>query len=326
MTKISFISSNSSFTECVRTTITQNLVHHSISITSNAGCASPSYEGCTFDDTNTKQNPLSSSASFAQCTFIKLTANVNGGAISFTSDSPHTVRECFFRECSTGTHSNYQSGGGAVCSSAGSLSVFSSRFIQCSSAGYGGAVLGTSSCTLTVLFESIVIGCSCNRCGGGASTHFSSVADVSSCRFISCQSTRYGGGYYHNNEAGLSVRVSNSLFLKNVAKLNDNNRGGGGFEDCRYSTYSSKHHFLFFRENTAATNKGNDLSICNISLTAADIIHCFTTTQTHSFWNKNKHQDDWLPQANINAKLTATISGYRYSPLHSRGNINTDYI
>ena len=215
----------------MRTAIKQPVIPHSFSSYSNADCTSPSYEGCLFDVSQPLPTPLSSSASFSQCTFIKLTSSTNGGAISFTSDSPHTVRECFFRECSTVSYVNWQSGGGAVSSSAGSLSVYSSTFISCDTPGFGGAVLGTSNSVLIDVSQCLVFGCLGGYCGGGISAHYSSAADISSCRFLLCECNEYGGGYYHNNNITLPLKVSNSLFRKNTAKKNSGNRGGGGLED-----------------------------------------------------------------------------------------------
>ena len=131
--KISLTYFNSPFSECKIKHIRQHLVSNSSSSFSNTGYASSSYEDWLFDDIYSISTPLSSSVSFSQCTFLRLISSFNGGAISFTSDSSHTVRNCFFSLCSsTVSTATWQSCGGAVSSSVGSLSVYSSIFIICS--------------------------------------------------------------------------------------------------------------------------------------------------------------------------------------------------
>ena len=246
----------------------------------------------------------SESATFIQCTFIKLTYTYSGGAISFTSEGYHTVRDCFFRECSTINYRDWHSGGGAVSCSAGSLSVYSSVFINCRTVGFGGAILGTSNCASMIVSNSLIIACSSKSCGGGVSAHNSSAAHLSCCCFISCESPLSGGGYYHYNEAGLSLRVSNSLFRKNTANMTESNRGGGGLEDCRITTYNSQHFFIFFSDNSAQNGVGNDLSICVNPLSGNDIAHCFTTTSSDSFWNNGRDFNNWLITSLVLSKIS----------------------
>ena len=124
-------------------------------------------------------------------------------------------------------------------------------------------------------------------------------SSVSSSRFICCMALVSGGGLYHDGYNSDTICISDSLFTNNKANSNtDGTRGGGAFEDYRTYLYTSKYSFSLFTGNTAPSGVGNDISVILTALSGSPITHCFTTTRTKSFWNKNSYVNNWLPLTN----------------------------
>ena len=124
-TKVSFISSNSSFTECVRK-------HSSSQIFNSQSCTISPYTNCTFAQTS--RPTISSSATFTSCTFTSLSSNPgNGGAISFQNQASGTltVISCNFYSCKCTATGSIEDGGGAIFAhTVSKVEVSSSLFVS----------------------------------------------------------------------------------------------------------------------------------------------------------------------------------------------------
>ena len=268
------------------------------------------------------QQKPSASASFSSCTFTHMSSSSNGSAIYFTCGGSLTVRECSFLSCSHYISSNDDySGGGAIhVNPSSQLTVTSSNFIDCSTTNFGGGILAHRDCTFSTVSLCTFVKCRA-RVGAGLMSYKGTVSSVVSCFFISGTGTATGGGLYHDGTStGHSISISESIFATNTAYSEDN-RGGGAFEDHRQQNYTSHYSFSFFTGNAAVNTKGHDISIPRIRLSIDAIIHCFTTTQIHSFWNQDDYQDTWLPLTNSNVDLSPYATGnnatHTYTYIHT---------
>ena len=302
-TKLSFTSSNSSFTECVRKKALNNPISNVYPTYKNCINNNGTITSCEGPDILSGR-VISSSATFISCTFTSLTSSESGGAISFTHGDTLSVDQCAFTDC-TSTHSvQHYEGGGGVFSNCGSLlSVTSSTFIRCTAVSFGGGVLATKDCNHATVSLCNFFTCSANH-GGGLNLFFGPSSSISSSCFFSCTADAVGGGLYHDSKTSCYITLSDLLFTGNTAN-NNGDRGGGGFEDYRSLTsYPISISFSFFKGNRAPKGVGNDVSICHRALGRNDIIHCFTATASNSFWNTHYNNLEWLPQANIKDKFT----------------------
>ena len=299
-TRLSFTSSNSSFSECVR-----NHNHHSLTFLPNTSHVSDDlhcWKDEDFADNNKK--PISSSSTegdyfFTSCTFTGLTSANNGGAILFTLSGTLTITLSTFTSCSSNTPLPYDyRGGGAVCLESGTLRASSTLFISCTSVSYAGGLLAQTGCkSSSVLF--CTFKCCTSRWGGGLMTFLGPTSSLLSSRFISCTGAVSGGGFYHDCDTQHgSLFISDTLFAHNCAdSVSDgfSYRGGDGFENYRSAVYPSNYSFLFFTQNIAKKNVGHDITSNLTALPEGSIVLCFTTTAENSFCNAGTDQHDWLP-------------------------------
>ena len=295
-TKLSFISSNSSFSECVRKS-THSPYSSSSQSTNAPSCAASPYERCTFDSDNPIPS-FSSSTVFNTSTFTGLTADDCGGAICFTSGNSLTLDQCIFNLCYTTDEFRDLNGGGAILINCGSFfSAHSSTFISCSTLSFGGAIVAEDGCQSSTVSFCTFIRCSA-RLGGGLMTFWGPTSALVSSHFISCTGTLTGGGLYHESlEESQNLFVSECVFKDNFADYTPDyyyDRGGGGFEDFKFSQTESHYSFSFFTGNVAKSMYGNDITVREYSLPQENITYCFTTTAEHSFWNAGKHETNWL--------------------------------
>ena len=297
-TSLSFISSNSSFSECVR--------HYQLSFpTFDLNELSETdelqwWKDQLFDNNDAK--PILSSTvgkhSFTSCTFTSLTSESSRGALAFTTGGENSVSDCKFSGCSSSTSIYNYNGGGAIFSNSCSrLSVSSYAFNLCTSTSLAGGIFATEGCNSVLLSCCLFILWYCLHSGGGMSTHLGPTSAVSSSRFICCTANWAGGGIYHNSNSEHShFTLSNSLFKDNTARSSDNNTpGGGGFGDFRSNTYISKYFFSFFTVNTDSANLAHDIHVRDSTISFSDILHCFTTTSVKAFRNKESYANAWLP-------------------------------
>ena len=319
-TSLYFIATNSSFSECVRKRIAQNIFLHSFSSSSNTDCTGQPYEGCQFNADHPVLS-LSSSTSFLSCTFTLLSSPYSGGAISFTSGNSLTISDCIFTSCTTSVDFDSWEGGGAVCIKSGSLTVSSSLFISCTTVSYAGGIFAHSDCSAASVSFSTFINCEADH-GSGLTTYYGPSSTTLSNKYISCYAYSVGGGLYHDGNSSDFISLSDSLFTNNKANSDsDTSRGGGAFEDYRKNAYTSKYSFSFFTGNTAPNGVGNDISVILTALSGSPITHCFTTTSTNSFWNNYRYELGWLPQGD-----TRSITNLRSIVIVSHCYLNTDNI
>ena len=246
---------------------------------------------------------------FTSCTFVDLSSDDSGEAISFTSGDSLSIDHCTFQECSTtGTANNYY-GGGAVYVHSGTLSISHSIFVSCTTSIYGGGVYADLDCTSSSVLSSSFIECEA-KYGGGLMTFFGPSSFLSQSCFVSCKSTHAGGGMYHDGTEYDHIKVTGTLFDNNSADTIDTNSidyGGGGLKDYKTKEYTSKYSFSFFTRNSAKKGFGHDIAINTSSLQEGTIAHCYTTTAQNSY-NGGAAEDDWLPQTNSSTNFRAAKS------------------
>ena len=266
----------------------------SFSSNTNTECTYQPYENCAF----TQNNRPSSSATFTSCNFTFLTSTLCGAAIAFTSASTLTVSKCIFTNCSTTVSCSNSTGGAAIFLRKGTLSVRRSMFVNCTSKSYGGAIHASGSCTSSSVSFSSFLFCKADH-GSAITTFVGPSSTAISNRYISCVALSFGGAIFHDGNQPDFLSLSDSLFVDNHANCRTN-RGGGGIEDYRRDTYTSKYSFCFFTRNSAPNGVGNDISTHTKSQSINNIKYCFTTTVVNSFWNLTKHADNWFPSTNMN--------------------------
>ena len=303
-TKLAFTSSNSSFSECLTTTI-KHLLPRSSSSDSNTDCTS-SYEGCLFYDSNPLPDSLSSSASFSQCIFLKLSSYTNGGAISFSNKASGTltISHCSFYSCSCSRAGGEQdgNGGGAIYSSdVSTVEICSSSFISCACDGYngcdGGAIELWIITSYPLLSQCNFLFCHANDDGGSLS-----IWKANANNHIVCTDSSFLHGY-SGDGGGAFTLWDNSELIKgsNLLFCNNHCSAGGAYENNACSTPPDYLlSFCFFQGNTATY--GSDASLPCAS--SDDLFfHCFSNSEETRIYPGN--HEDWLPQANINNKLSS---------------------
>ena len=181
-------------------------------------------------------------------------------------------------------------------------------------------MVGTNGCASVDVSSSYFVFCSCGTSGGGSSTHIGPSCSISSSCFVFCTANWGGGGVYHNSGSpSSSLTISDSLFTQNIAYARDrNDRGGGGFEDWRDSTYFSKCSFSFFSDNSAPNCVGYDICSHERDFGLENIVQCFTTTTLNSFYNHGSHVENWLALTNIPVDLDSYSSIHKLFTLHNK--------
>ena len=309
-TRLSFTSSNTSFTECVRRQTILPFFHQP---------PNDNIPRCTVDDTvpsgdqcNISQHNFLNDNSvykFTYCTFASLSTSSDGGALYCASCKSLSIEYCTFKECQAGNSMSSWHGGGAVFITSGTFSAFFTSFLSCRTTSFGGGILAESNCASSSISLCTFISCIAQY-GGGVNTFFGPTSDVSSTRFISCTGKVSAGGFYHDsNKDTSSLSVSNCLFACNTADSDNDTRlyrGGGGYESFRTEDYPSKYYFSFFYHNVAKKGVGHDITSNSNPLPDGSIVHCFTTTAENSFCNAGIDQDNWLPQGTLLSRTSTT--------------------
>ena len=303
-TKLSFSSSNSSFTECVRKRTAiynpHNYFHSGLnsnscmlSTLSVIGCSTPLTElanlrslpksmafiSCMWTSINAASDAGAaikcSDGNYVltveKCSFSFCSALKKGGAIHSSSIHTLDVRESSFHKCSTSTTDNDEGSGAIwIYSITQKLSITQSSFISCTSKASGGA--------------SLIQKCSSNIKGAGI---------INNCRFVDCNATDEtpdGGAVWVWTNSAL-IGLSNCLFTKCNAL---NTMGDGGALRHNLNTYfpgSYPISYCFFNRNTA--KYGNDISFKDIEPTNSNPIlrYCFSTSDPDRI---GYHLTGWL--------------------------------
>ena len=289
---------------------------------------------------NSRDGPI---YTFQSCTFSNLINTGDGGAItcsaSFTSTwKPQLIiKQSTFNSC----NSSLGFGGGVYVSGISLFSVEKACFSNCNSVDkQGGGFYFTSGVGLPLLSESSFISCYARNTSGSSGSYddaggiavYSSFSStelhylLESCRFISCGCYDWGGGG-HIGVGSAQLGCKDCLFSACKCSIAE----GLGINLATTDSIFYIRYCFFSCTNRA--NCPTDLSFNRDAgaLSNSPILHSFSTknpAQSVNFgvrWT-NYQPRNWLPQANINAKLTATINGYRHNAIHSVGNNNNDYI
>ena len=312
-TTLSFISSNSSFTECMRNhQLTSSFSNNSLS------CSTSPYYDCTFTPSFLPE--YSTSTVFTSCQFSSLSSSGNGGAISYSqSGAIITISSSQFYNCQATI------GGAIYADSLHSLSVLFTSFVLCRATSTGSDAGGGGGAEVDAVDAPLFTACLFYQCssgddGGGIRTYncgydqqsqslptdSSRVKDnslVQDSRFLVCScsgsSTPSAGAilFWYNKE---TLGGSDCLFSKlHVVHT-------GGAIHVFYNSHVTGSHpirFSFFTQNTADEGKGHDFCAnCNLANTV--FLNCFSTSGekrvcTDEDGYKPGLRDDWLPSGRV---------------------------
>ena len=309
-TKLSFTSSNSSFSDCVR---------KDACLLSSLSSFNTDYVGSF-----STRLPLSTTANFTSCRFT--CEGPAGGAIYFYDTSASlSVSQCTFEKCnSTADH------GGAIYGiRCGSISISSSLFFKCFALLYssGGGLFVNQASQVPEIVESSFISCAGGHDAGGLYIYLTTGAatgsnrPVSECRFSSCTAHGIRENPYQNDGDGGALSywdnthtlgVSDTLLLSNRATTD----GGALFFQMNTDVRQHRIIFCFFHNNYAPLG-------CDALIHFTDpddhqynkvVLQSFTTCTASSLAENNNdpniidNPQDWLPQANSIEYLSASES------------------
>ena len=303
ITKFSFISSNSSFSECVRRYGYRSSLHlFSYTLQSNE-CE----QDCEGTDLATQKVILDSSSThaFTLCSWNGGSSTL-GGAICFANQtsSSLTVDNCLFYNCNSSS-SGWANGGGALhCYNVSTVSIQFSSFIKCcATSGCGG---GVNMCD--VLHQLYLNNCTFLFCfgkdDGGSAEIWSCNLEENSLgckdsRFISGLSTGTGDPW----AGGLMLWDNNPpLQSSNIIFTNNNSTYGGAYgTNCNVDSPGYPLRFCFFHNNHGSC--GNDVCFNHYisSFETKYFIHCFSSSSINRIGvvgNSNDYSE-WLPLGDI---------------------------
>ena len=319
-TKLSFTSSNSSFTEYVRQ---QPL--HLLSPHTNTHGETEDVEWWNEESFNNQSKIQFSSSTagsfkFTDCCWEHCTTNGNGGAICLTSsNSILTVLRGIFIDCNTTSHY----GGGIYVENCAQFHASESLFYQCHSTtlknDYGGAGISIriSNIDKTVIMCCSFIDSDSTSDSGGMTIYSSngvqSTLPIRSSTFIKCRSLSVspeGGAvcYWENN---VTIGMSDSLF----SQCNATN-GGGIFMSLPTTPSEEIIKFCFFHANTVTRN-GKDVCLFGLPSNYMPLLQCLTTSSgntVNEHENTNDHSN-WLPAGTVKYKQMSDLLN-RYHITH----------
>ena len=336
-TPLSFISSNSSFSECERN-------HNNIySITLNNDDNAPQ---CTIDDQTPTNKECSTSSrndlnqnknyKFTFCIFSNLNGGNNyGGAIKCTgSNSRLSINKCTFTDCSCTSEASSYPGGAIYAQSISSFSVRHSIFEwdRDTQQAYDGGAICLYTIPSVTIHDNTFTKCYTTGLGGAiflaeSSTNAGTATIINNCKFLSCKGPFNGGGGvcdHHNNQ--YDNFVTDSIFCK----CSTYRAGGFCIIHEPYSHYPPQYctKYCFFTQNTASF--GNDVFVEWYNPDSDPLVccHCFSTSDSdrvgyrpliNNYWGGDyrKTDRDWLPQTNTNSKVfdsrTTTTELYNHN-------------
>ena len=309
-TRLSFISSNSSFSECSN--------HHSshFLLPNSQSQCEPDCQNIPF---GTERITLSEAIEykFTSCTWNKAIGNPSGAISLSKPGSSLTVSACHFIQCNSTSSApslSQASLGGAIgVFGIKSFKVDSSQFINCCSpynksnnADAGGICMNAVTTTISII-NSDFIACFTGSSGAGFLMLFctanSNSRTVQNCRFLS------------NLASGESPDGAAAMLFSNS--------GHPGFVDCIFSHSEAYYggalylgyrtfpsgvtfvNFCFFNANKGDT--GNDIAISIPNMPTYDtplFQGCFSTSDSNrvGYFDTNWHTYDfnWLPLTTIN--------------------------
>ena len=310
-TKLFFLSSNSSFSECVRPSTGFHLFQQYKN--ENTPLCTINAIPATSDQCKINQRNILSQNSaykFTFCSFSHLAGgNTNGGAITFTSTVQKTsssleVSYTTFSDCSA------NEGGAIHASTIQKITVTQSLFLRCSSSntadntGGGGINIDNIKITLSISNNNF-ISCTAKASGGcicirSCSANTKKIDAINSCRFINCHATDT-----LPDGAGVCVWGTEELIgvMSSLFSLCSTSFGGALFYylyNYRKSAFPIRYCFL----NANTGTFGSDLAIWNyLPKTEADdyalLFHCFSTSASYRigyYYNQiwSKTDANWL--------------------------------
>ena len=325
---LSFTSSNSSFTECVR----DYIPHHSFPSNSASAIPTCSINGTLSTEPScnlSQHNELTSKGSyvFTSCIWTGCSA-AKGGAIYAThSESTLTVTSCTFNSC----ESSDDLGGGIYTKDLNIIEITNSKFVSCKNTqqkgpddGGGAAYLLNTKVSLSIHYSDF-INCLTAADGGGLNlfNHSpTSLDSFESLRFIGCKSTPWGsgreGGAFQLNGNSFASQFINSLIVDCSA-----NTAGGLWIAPRSLHSGATIRFCLFHGNDASTTTGKDIYLEHIS--TVPTLHSFTTSPGNTRvyppnWNSVEQRDNWLPLTNTSNFFLGLSTHYH---IHSSLRIDT---
>ena len=295
--KLFSISSNSSFTECVRK---HDIVAVSSSFIANSNCALPTYTDCSFTQVN--RTSLSSSASFTSCTWTSCQAN-NGGGIYLKAGSSVTlsVAKSEFRSCKADPYR----GGGIYVEGIGNAKTEETLFHECTCKATndaGGVGIEMWSIQKPPTIETTnFISCESGNDGGGLgiwnAVRFQETC-VKGCRFILCRgnnTSSSGGGGMIVWSSYAAIGCSACIF---VSCYGAQIGGGLCYAIASSSTFKNRplSSFCFFKDNSSPS--GNDVHFHDWK-PSAPFFHCSSTTTRTPRIYPSGNDNNW-PPPNIN--------------------------
>ena len=307
-TRLSFISSNSSFSECVRI----HLLPKNYYFLHNSECTPDSqkcWKSTSFNNDTKPVQPSSTTAEydFSFCEWDHCSSNGNGGGICCSmSGNTISLSNCAFNSCSAS-----DLGGAVYLDEISEGSIKNCVFSFCSSTTRAGCIYSQGSNTALYSQCSFIHGTTGDD--GGASflwcvSSYQEFPITTDCRILFCQCTHDyesdpdGGGLVYSSLSTITG-VRNTLFVSNRA-----NKDGGAlyfpvWKDISFYPVT----FCFFHNNYAPY--GNDALI---HFTDAEdlqyervFLHSFTTCTKDSLAMNNSapeiipNPDNWLPHGII---------------------------
>ena len=306
--QLSFITSNSSFTDGVRKCNPQsNVISYQTETTTIIGAENHHFENTseTVNDniyTTPGHLTLTTSASFLSCEWRNCEAQNGGGIYISTGNTlTLTVTKGLFYSCKASPNQ----GGGIYIKEIKTLTVVDSLFYKCIAEAhdnYGGGGIQMWNIQEPFIIETTsFISCESGNDGGGVATSIDPTwqeISISHSLFLQCKGTSTNpeyisdGGSLMIGNSNAAICCSNTLF----ADSHSTSRGGG--ITCMINSHSQfipsipLFSFCFFKNNSAKTNPGNDIYIEGWKPTNP-FLHCFSLTPTKRVY-PNGNDDNWL--------------------------------
>ena len=305
-TKIFFICSNSSFSECVRNSSFNRISIYTQPITNdiNPDCSQRTSEGkCKYETT-----PVLLSGgdhTFSDSEFKQCKHSGYGGAIDQTNGGILTIKRCIFDTCSC-----TERGGAVSFRGAGTCIQEDNLYSYCSSTEYtGGFDSYEPSENVVHNHKRCRYLNSEANCYAHFDIQFSSDAVIESNMYIRGTSPgdiEWSSGTVVNYHAQGSIVHLNSLFLKGKA------HNGGGLSFLSFNYYSNAEFFVkfcFFFDNHGTDNTAKEIYFDGNTSSNANknkILHSFTATPGSTVYIQSNPSlgQDWLPSENILANKT----------------------
>ena len=278
-TRLSFISSNSSFSECVR-------------------------KVSSFYKSHTNALPDCSSDTFARETPCQRTQ-----VPVVYSTGTNIFKYVEFASCSSSTH------GGAIKCTGGTLEVLSSSFSLCSVSGYNGGAIYASSLSLFSIQNSVFSSCGGNYeadSGGAITLNVITSPTVCESLFYKCKSNENSGAIDMRNcgsnqkdipiqcylfihcecmngvwpSAGVLEASGNNCVYFSSTLFSSCKSYDGGALFLGYPFYSNYICFSFFTGNTATSTHGMEVFLRNNNALINIFFHSFSTTSSNQIYDE----------------------------------------